>query len=268
MSVLGDIVRMAYSRDGFFALYNAVTHTITFNNNGGDTEADPASIDVEYGSTIEAMPAEPKKEGHTFVEWNSDSNGEGEPLTLNSIITFDVTVYAIWQEIPTHIVEFDVAEGEGSIHATIDGETISDGQLIYEGSEIVFTATPEEGYQISEWTLNEEVIDGYTESTYTVENLSENIDITVGFELATHIVKNRSKGVVLFPNPASNYLFIEADKRIVEVELYNINGQAVVQKKIDNSNGRLKVANYAQGVYLLIINFESNSITKRVNIKN
>ena len=48
-----------------------------------------------------AMPANPTKTGYTFVGWNTQSDGQGSVFTSGTVVTGDITVYAVWQEYVT-----------------------------------------------------------------------------------------------------------------------------------------------------------------------
>lgn len=70
-----------------------VKYTVTFNSNGGSAVA---SAEVEQNKKVSA-PANPTKEGYTFVGWFSD-----ETLTTawdfeNDVVTADTTLYAKWK---------------------------------------------------------------------------------------------------------------------------------------------------------------------------
>ncbi len=65
---------------------------------------------------------------------------------------------------------------------------LSSGVSAPEGSNVTFTATPDAGYQVSQWTVNGQVVtDGgasFKESTYTVENLKKEFTVSVEFKLS------------------------------------------------------------------------------------
>lgn len=72
--------------------------TVTFDKNGGDTEADPASITVTSGSTVGTLPTEPTRANHTFLGWNTRADGQGEAFTTTTPVISDITVYAQWEK--------------------------------------------------------------------------------------------------------------------------------------------------------------------------
>jgi len=74
----------------------SAAYTITFNKNGGDTDADPASKIVAQGSTLGQLPVSPTKARMYFRGWNTNSSGTGTAITADTAIAGNITVYAIF----------------------------------------------------------------------------------------------------------------------------------------------------------------------------
>jgi uncharacterized repeat protein (TIGR02543 family) len=86
----------------------AYTYTVTFNNNGGTTPADPAAKTVvEPATTIDALPVPPGKTGHVFARWTAAADGSGAAFTAGTTVTADITVYAQWTVPYTYTVTFN-----------------------------------------------------------------------------------------------------------------------------------------------------------------
>ena len=76
-----------------------IQRTVTFK----DGDKTHAKVKVETGKAIdtdvltgESMPKDPTKDGYTFKEWNTKENGKGETFTGASVVSGDMTVYAIY----------------------------------------------------------------------------------------------------------------------------------------------------------------------------
>jgi Secretion system C-terminal sorting domain len=55
-----------------------------------------------------------------------------------------------------------------------------------------------------------------------------------------------------YPNPVKDQLFFSADKNIDKVELFNVNGQKVLQKELNNSkSSQLNMGDLTDGIYFL-----------------
>lgn len=85
------------------------TYTVTFNKNGGDTEANPNTIDVKSpDTTVQSLPKEPTKAYESFEGWwtgNGIANdgigidgGDGWGIEFNAEtnVDADITVFAKW----------------------------------------------------------------------------------------------------------------------------------------------------------------------------
>lgn len=93
-----------YSTDNFlmvFTQWTQLTHTVTFNANGGSGA--PSSV-TKYGGTALMIPeTEPTRSGYIFSHWNTASNGSGVSYYSSEPYTAEkdggtVTLYAIWLE--------------------------------------------------------------------------------------------------------------------------------------------------------------------------
>ena len=76
---------------------------VTFDKNGGDTEAVPRTINVNEKNTpkwrVGTLPKEPTREGYIFDGWYTTKVLEdGEEFLADTLITSDMTVYAQWVE--------------------------------------------------------------------------------------------------------------------------------------------------------------------------
>lgn len=84
--------------NGTFQVLDQVNlYTVTFNKNGGGTEASPTSLEVQEGVSIgTAMPTSPTRTGYEFAGWNTAANGTGTLFDGSSQVAADTTVYAQW----------------------------------------------------------------------------------------------------------------------------------------------------------------------------
>lgn len=101
--------------------------TVTFDKNGGDTEADPTSITVTSGSTVGTLPMEPTRANHTFLGWNTQADGGGEAFTVTTPVTSDITVYAQWEETPEQNWYYEVYY---QLYST-DGDQLDENGVAY-----------------------------------------------------------------------------------------------------------------------------------------
>lgn len=73
-----------------------INRVVTFDKNGGDTEATPSSMTVQDGGTLGALPSAPTRTGYSFIGWNTKADGTGTALDADTLIHSNLTVYAQW----------------------------------------------------------------------------------------------------------------------------------------------------------------------------
>jgi uncharacterized repeat protein (TIGR02543 family) len=80
-----------------YAKWNIYSYTVTFNSNGEDTAASPASkIVVSPDTTVGTLPTPPSKTGYVFNGWNTAVDGTGSAFTDSTSVSGDLTLYARW----------------------------------------------------------------------------------------------------------------------------------------------------------------------------
>ena len=131
----------------------AILYTVTFDKNGGDTEANPSTMNVAYGNTLGTLPTPPTKAEYTFIGWNTKADGNGVEVKEDTVITGDLTVYAQWG-IPVSGVSLDKAvlilEADAkpaateTLTATVEPDDAANKEVTWSSSDDT-VATVEEG---------------------------------------------------------------------------------------------------------------------------
>ncbi len=85
-------------------------YTVTFDMNGADGAA-PAQRQVAEGAAIGSLPTA-TREGYEFLGWHVGKEASSEEVTAPTIVTADMTVYAVWR-INSYTVTFDAQGGAG-----------------------------------------------------------------------------------------------------------------------------------------------------------
>lgn len=73
--------------------------SVTFDKNGGDTEANPNRMMQELnpnGNYFELPSVQPTREGYEFTGWNTQADGTGTAFTAETEVRQSLTVYAQW----------------------------------------------------------------------------------------------------------------------------------------------------------------------------
>ncbi|WP_157207411.1 T9SS type A sorting domain-containing protein [Mariniflexile maritimum] len=88
----------------------------------------------------------------------------------------------------------------------------------------------------------------------------------VGKPAPLSVSKNNIEGLKIYPNPAKDYISIESkNTKISSVEMYNVLGAKVISEKA-LVNNRLNVSHLSKGIYMLKVNAENGSATKKILI--
>jgi hypothetical protein len=74
--------------------------------------------------------------------------------------------------------------------------------------------------------------------------------------------------VNIYPNPAINYLMIESNKGINGiVTITDMNGKFISSNKLNSNFTKLDISTLTSGLYMLIMQTDNGTITKKVNIE-
>ena len=135
----------------------AQTLTVTFDKNGGDTEADPKTKKIPLlggasSGKIDTLPAPPTRSGYDFTGWNTKSDGTGDAFTVDTLVEQDITVYAQWEKEAVPEPTYTVTYTDGVEDETIF-EDQSYGNLKKDSETPKYQGTPSrEGYTFEGWT--------------------------------------------------------------------------------------------------------------------
>ena len=129
----------------------------------------------EDATSVSAVPYE----GFRFTQW-SDGVTNNPRTDLN--VTETKTITAGFEAIPMYAVSYSIIGSNGTLNAAAGGTEIITGSTIAEGTEVVFTATPEVGYRVKEWTNNGVPVAENVTNTYIISSIMLDIDVTLEFE--------------------------------------------------------------------------------------
>ncbi len=167
-----------------------VTFSVIGANGTLTAEVDGITINsgdyVEQGKNV-IFIATPNS-GYQVKEWRNNGNiVSGHTANVYTIISLNqtVTVNVEFEEIPTQTftVTYGVIGGNGTLTATVNGDAINSGTAVLIGRPVIFTATPNPGYRIKQWTNNGVIVDGNTSNQYIIPSLQSDVNVTVEFEV-------------------------------------------------------------------------------------
>lgn len=129
-----------------YAVWELQSYTVSFNANGGSGA--PSSQTKYYGTNLTLSSTKPTWAGHTFVKWNTASDGSGTSYQPGATYSGNAALklYAIWT-LDSYTVSYDANGGTGA----------PGNQVKYYGQALTLTtAIPSRpGYTFFVWRLNQ-----------------------------------------------------------------------------------------------------------------
>ena len=184
------------------------SYTVTYGANGSgtvssDSGASPLTVQRGESVTFAATPEEYYYVSGWTVTGTDDYNVSADKaqLTLNSVEA-DITVTANFAVSLKFEVGFAVEGSNGALTATANGEVITPQTggvvMVSGGSELRFTATPDDDHMVAKWQVSTDNGQTYTDvtrdnmagygmehhlgNTFTVDSLTSNLQVKVSFE--------------------------------------------------------------------------------------
>jgi len=145
-------------------------------------------------------------------------------------------------------VYFSVSGGNGNILAIIDEISITSGDLVEEGSSIIFVATPNTDYRVKEWKLNGTTVNNNTSEAYVLSDLSASTTVTVEFDrLPTYEFITEAKPLRAWVN--NGILHITGHTIGKHLSVYTITGVLIYQNIVISDEVHIPLR--SQGVYIV-----------------
>ena len=246
-------VTVTFQASHYTVNYNTVNDFGTITATIEDDEIGPGDL-VKRGSKI-IFTATPL-EGYEVRNWKNNgttvSGNTSNQYTINSLNN-NASVTVEFQS--THlIVNYDVINNYGTLSAAVGDEVFESGVSIKRGSQVIFTATPDEGSEIKEWRNNGILIPNNTTPQYVISSLAINVNVTVTFTNPSGINNSVLSGTNIYPNPFNNNISISNAENVKSVVIKNILGQTVTEiKSTGKSIINIDTKNLKEGIYLVNI---------------
>jgi len=121
------------------------------------------------------------------------------------------------------------------------------------------------GLQHTDMGLSSGVYEYYVTAVYDAcESEASN---TILVDVVNGINDPSAQSVVVYPNPASDYVMVKTNENIVSVKVMNYNGQTVYNALVNGNELRLSTKNLKSGLYLIQLETKSGYITRSVSIR-
>ena len=210
--------------------------TVRFSEGEGTTK------EVGSGATITII-AEPTSNAYRFVQWEDGSTSATREITnITTSATYTAT-FAAKQIYTVTVTTPEVAGGDYGY--TVNGEEVTESTVIYEGDELVFTASENRGYKFVEWSDGVNQLSPNTEYTTTATADITIVPVYEALKAFTFEVEQPQGATITVVdsegNDISNATVYERDEITISIAvdaIYTLNGLYVNgnQQGLDANN--------------------------------
>ena len=124
------------------------------------------------------------------------------------------------------------------------------------GDQVLITAVAKDDFIFSHW--EDSLGNVFSEQEiHQFEMALENVYLTAIFEDPTSVIDLADLKLEIYPNPTSEFLFINSEKNISGIKLYGINGKLVRHLEETGNQFKIQTNLLPQGAYLLAINISN-----------
>lgn len=238
----GVVAKYTFPGYEFTAAPAPQTYTITLNvGENGTVTTNPETLTDLLADTEVVFTISPA-EGYELDEFKVDGEAiavenNTYTLTITADATVDVTFKLIPVEPETYTITLNVGEN-GTV--TTAPETLTD---LLADTEVVFTISPAEGYELDEFKVNGEVV-AVENNTYTL-TVTADATVDVTFKLATSVLSDEARNIEIYSYESE---LVISGAEGLNVMVYNMLGQVVESFAVVSDVER---HNLPQGMYIV-----------------
>ena len=216
--------------------------------------------EIESGDIVERrsrviFTAEPNA-GYEVKEWkNNTIIVAGHSINEYIIESINSNVIVTVEFQTSHLeVNFSAINDFGGLSAKVNDDEIETGDFVPRRSRIVFTAEPEDGYEVKEWKNNENLVQGNTTNQYVIEVLNSEANVTVEFQQKGNINRQSLSDVTIYPNPFSAGFTVKNSDAVKTIEIFNIIGKQIMTvPNNEKSEIYVDTTNFEAGIYIITL---------------
>ncbi len=235
-----------------------------------------AQIDMQTNYSLSCIPVNDNCSYTTPIILGQDTPGNTSSATGSgnnpNCLQSGLTAFDIWYSFP--------APSSGSITMTISAGTLVGKVALYGSCEdvqplycavnelVVNGLIPNKTYYLQVWL--EFSVSG--KANTTSKSLNESGEFVINVQdssvLSTTDVQESKFDFSVYPNPAQDFITIKSRNTISSIEVFTLSGQKLLHEKTTSNNTTIiDVKSFNSGLYLLKINSETKSYTKKLVIK-
>ncbi|MCK5776222.1 MAG: T9SS type A sorting domain-containing protein [Bacteroidales bacterium] len=133
------------------------------------------------------------------------------------------------------------------------------------GSEVGVIAIPNEDYTFINWTDEDGTIVS-TDSLFTYTMPENAMTLTAHFDFYDGIGDVNASQIQIYPNPASQLIHINGVSENSTLQLFDMNGQLILQLESPKTNNIISIDNMKNGLYILQISNQKGNRYEKLQI--
>lgn len=203
--------------------------------------------------------------------FNPNLAGAGvHPLTFSFTSIYNCPeqgeIYAVVKQTPKPDFTVDKTKGKPNTVFNFTDLTTADTSYTSEwnmgdGSSILTTQNVNHTYtKVGKYTVTLKVDNGVCAAKTIQKSAYVEVD-----SVFTSVIPLEKEGIKIYPNPVSETVYLESEKNIETVILFDMLGKKIIQQKPNSFNTEITVSSLDKGIYTLNILLE-NGITKTTKL--
>ena len=172
----------------------------------------------------------------------------------------DADIYAVFSEKPAPAVDYTVtleASKGGTVTATVDLDPIESGAKVPAGSKVKVIATPDDGYEVDQWFIDDETIPT-PETGYYYFTLNKDTKVKVTFRLSVAVEQPTQNQLVAYVTNGGTRLEVAGAAEGAEVRLYDYTGRLLLA----STEHALDISALPAGSYIVLVGNYTTRIVK------
>lgn len=211
------------------------TITVSADPANGGTVSGGGNYEQGAVCTLTATP----NTGYEFVNWTKN----GTVVSSTESFSFNVSENASY-EAHFSILSFTITVSADPL----EGGLVTGGGTYTYGEMVTVTVAPNDQYTFLNWTENGTEVSQDLSYSFTA---TSNRQLVAHLSFVTGIEEMDTKGLLAYPNPAHDKLFVEFGKHIIACELYTVDGTWMGRVEAEAMKAEIPLNNLSAGMYLV-----------------
>ncbi|MFW5710264.1 MAG: T9SS type A sorting domain-containing protein [Bacteroidota bacterium] len=188
----------------------------------------------------------------------------GEDAVAGSVLWVDDLQFVNGYDVEFTVHDDETPEQNYLEDATIDIETYKprpEDPLITDQNGFKQLKLPNGTYN---FTVSAEGYDDYS-GTITIDNEAATKEVTMS--VATGIEEQQTSNLSVYPNPASEIVFIRYPEKIKRIKIVNMDGTVISEKRANGKQPFINLGDIPTGQYIIQIQTEKSTISQSIMVE-